>query len=620
MTGSAKRRKTLTELRQEQRARRQQAAEATEQSQPPPPSTTHFTRPAQSIPRPLSRSNTPQRFSNVLSNLDQIADFSLESSEDGAGQAIIRDGPQVAETNEDLLRMTLNDLRGDWSLKKSVNFRANFDLGWVKSTSQSIRTGAQMHATTLSDVEKNPLAAWFRACVAHVHPPSPWTRRTKGAVADSSDQTLDQRQEELHRWRQAFRSLYYSWRHGHCHSFYLKATFYTVLWRVQKYPNDQDEEDKPECGEEGGRGDHAPLGGEEEGEKTYSEAGQDWGGDAKSAPERERRKGKWDEASNGKREGMQGSKAAVPTIPRWRQHVVEAVMSTSSQQLRQRFRSAQVAFSMPGCQSTGMSETDKRQEEGRRELDALERSAPGSTRLSRRTSRTADGSEESTRLLFQGHMAVGGLFQVLLECSEAAAVRGWGPAMAGLAAAGGNLRRSNSSTGSTAPGDSPLASERPPLLVADLPFLFSTAEPLVVDYSGAVTDTSGGLVRRRQHIEVRGLITPLAHRALCGAMANLAADASAVEAGEDKWFVASFESDKSTLVFALDGKEERREIPAPGHWPHGAKASPERAKATNHLVRKLEWDGEVKEGTYHRFLVQRERAPGAWWNTSPSPS
>ena len=138
-------------------------------------------------PAPSSNSNLNESLA-ILDADDLVSTNPATSGVSDSGRLSLGPGPPL-----------------DWSLKTSATFESPFDLAWARTARAPF-----FGELTASTSSCNYSTEWSRSLVSF-------------QLAPANQVTAE--------WREAFRSLYYSLRHGQCPYFYLKARNFTVLWR-----------------------------------------------------------------------------------------------------------------------------------------------------------------------------------------------------------------------------------------------------------------------------------------------------------------------------------------------------------------------------------------------------
>ena len=381
--------------------------------------------------------------------------------------------------------------------KTSATYVATFDLEWVHTfgaarKSRAIQRFVQQPPASAwdqglhqdlgcdedADIEATAATAqdlWWSSLLWYQFPGGRGAPPLRGAH-DSVAYEL--RKASVNQWRDAFSSLYYAMRHGDVPYFYLKSAQFTILWR----------------------GDPAEL--------------------PVSATDTE-------PATNTDTE---------PATPeRWRRIRPFALVSSSTRDFRQKLREAQVEFSLPNNTSSTVQSADQREEEIQRELKAMEKSNPGVTRT--KPAKVDDGNPDSL-ICVEGHVDIGGLYEVILCMAERALALGWGTTGGGLGGAAGAGRETSSaassssaaattavvalSGGSGAADSSYGGAHEAPCLLARSPFLHATLETLKIQFAGSVMAAHGDKSTVHQQLELTsGYLLPCAVQQQCEALAML---------------------------------------------------------------------------------------------------
>lgn len=202
----------------------------------------------------------------------------------------------------------------------------------------------------------------------------------------------------------------------------------------------------------------------------------------------------------------------------WESLEPRAVLSRTTRQLRAKLRGSSVDFAMPLDQDGAIAREDKNHMERTLELSEVERSRPGSTRASTGTGNPFTEHESETLVVVKGHVAVGGLFELILGLSERAAAQGWGTAFSGLVFEtrdGGGVDRADM-------GSRQLFMSKAPVLLSKGAFLNSSITKATVNFVGSVIDTTGGERRRKHQLEMSGYVLPCAFKDQCLAVSRAA--------------------------------------------------------------------------------------------------
>ena len=226
-----------------------------------------------------------------------------------------------------------------------------------------------------------------------------------------------------------------------------------------------------------------------------------------------------------------------PCRPFYPQEMFQCVafVSRSTSAFRQKLRRFDVDFTMPVDIRNKIAEADKREESNDRELLELERTT---SRASLRT-KANDSSIESL-LRIEGHEAIGGLFEVVLEQVESAMSSGWGATfrLQGGPPASQVFNRSSS------PGDDA------PALLSPVPFLYGTLRSVQPSFCGSVQNNQ----KEEQRLEYKmvgpgGFLRPETLKGMRRALALVAEDCGGT-------FEGSFEADKDSSRLCFGGAAE----------------------------------------------------------------
>jgi len=261
---------------------------------------------------------------------------------------------------------------------------------------------------------------------------------------------------------------------------------------------------------------------------------------------------------------------------RWRYIRPFALVSSSTRDFRQKLREAQVEFTLPNNASSTVQTADQREEDNQRELKAMERSHPGVTRT--KPTRT-DDSDPDSLVCVEGHVDIGGLYEVILSMAERALTLGWGTTGGGLGGATGlgtappgvsrdtlaltssSLSSSSSTTSLSSSSISATTggvaeslhggAHEAPRLLARAPFLHATLEALRIQFAGSVMAAHGDKSTVHQQLELSsGFLLPCAVQQQCESLALLGKArhyaSQAHETGASPHFSARLSMDAST--------------------------------------------------------------------------
>ena len=374
-------------------------------------------------------------------------------------------------------KVSETDFPDDWSLKTFASFQAPFKLEWARTIGASVCCNAacSFHLQEAPETSSPPhdlaIDTWAKSLLHYVHPAHSAVR--DHLYAANNQRKSVQHRDSVHEWRDAFRSLYYSYRHKKCPYFYLKLPSSTMLWRTSVTSSTAEHD-----GDTDGAGKH--------------------------------------------------------------RHVV--FISRSTRALRQKLRDCDVHFTMPMDVDKKIEEGDKNEEKSSRDLLALGRI--GTSRTSARAKSKEGGFDSFIQI--EGHEAIGGLYEVVLEQAELALSNGWGATFRMLG--GASVSRMASSQAFNRSGT--LSADDSPLLLTRVPFLHGTLRCAKLSFCGSVQ--KGDIEEQRLEFKMDGPGSFLLPDTLVGMRSALAqmAEKPAVP------FEASFTADKDSSRFCRDGEAE----------------------------------------------------------------